>query len=196
MVMWERIIDIAGYQLAWFACILGAAWGYPLLGPTVVGVRVGVQLARTSHRRADVRFLVAAGLVGYLADSVLVRLGALSFVAGQFDVGPSPLWMAALWINLAVTLRHSLDWLTGRYLWGVVLGVVSGPLAYAAGVRMGAARFGWETWPALVVVGVEWALAMPCLLWLATPTWPWRAQRPPPARSSDDRAAGSASVEP
>jgi hypothetical protein len=60
-----------------------------------------------------------------------------------------------------------MSWLADRYLVGAVFGAVGGPLAYLAGVRLGAAILGPSQTAALIVVAIEWALAMPLLLWIA-----------------------------
>ncbi len=43
---------------------------------------------------------------------------------------------------------------------------MGGPLAYLAGERMGAAMLGPSHAVALAAVGVEWAIAMPLLVWM------------------------------
>jgi len=66
----------------------------------------------------------------------------------------------------ATTLNVSLNWLHGRWLLAVVLGGVSGPLAYWAGARLGAV-----TMPspelALGALAVGWAALMPAFMVLA-----------------------------
>ena len=75
--------------------------------------------------------------------------------------------MVALWVAQAATLTGAMSRLAGRYLAGAVVGGVGGPLAYLAGARLGAAILGPTHTAALTVVAVEWALAMPLLLWIA-----------------------------
>jgi hypothetical protein len=60
-----------------------------------------------------------------------------------------------------------MSWLRDRYLVSAVFGAVGGPLAYLAGVRLGAAILGPSQRAALIVVAIEWAFAMPLLLWIA-----------------------------
>ncbi|MBE7559528.1 DUF2878 domain-containing protein [bacterium] len=161
----QNLANFVGFQLGWFACILGAAHGRPWLGPLVVVAWLAPFVWISPRSRGDLATLLAAGLSSYLADSVLVLAGWLSFPSAAWG-WPSTLWMVALWVNLAGTLRWSLSWLREHRAWSALLGSLGGPLAYAAGVRLGAVQL-----PAgavsLVAVGVVWALAMPALLWLS-----------------------------
>ena len=75
--------------------------------------------------------------------------------------------MVALWLNLAMALHTSLRWLTGRCLLAAVLGTITGPLSYYAGVRLGALTFNPNLVISLVVLALVWGLALPGLVRLA-----------------------------
>ena len=49
-----------------------------------------------------------------------------------------PYWILAMWALFATTLNASLGWLHGRPALAGALGMLSGPLAYWAGARLGA----------------------------------------------------------
>jgi hypothetical protein len=68
-----------------------------------------------------------------------------------------------------------MSWLKGRFVLAAVLGAITGPLSYFAGVELGAAQWGDET-QALVLLGIIWAIAMPLLFWWAGKV---PANRPP-----------------
>ena len=59
-----------------------------------------------------------------------------------------------------------MSWLKGRFVLAAVLGAITGPLSYLAGVKLGAAQWGDET-QALVLIGIIYAFAMPLLFWWA-----------------------------
>lgn len=162
----SKALNFAAFQAGWFACILGAAEGSPWLGPVVVAVCLGAAL---SNRRDRVTFALrmtgAAGL-GLVADTVLLRMGVLQF---GVEALVSPLWMTALWPNLASTLDSSLAWLSGRYLLAAVIGAVGGPAAYYAGARLGALRL--DSSPAaFTAIAIEWLATFPLLLLLTDRT--------------------------
>jgi hypothetical protein len=75
--------------------------------------------------------------------------------------------MVMMWPNFAGTLNSSMKWLRGRYRIGAILGAIAGPFSYYGGVQWGSVDLGWGFWPAMIVIGIEWALAMPALLWLS-----------------------------
>lgn len=163
----EMLVNFAGFQAGWFACVLGAAAGYPLAGPVVVIAVVLGQMLWRRERRGDATLLLLAGGLGWSLDSLLVGLGVMAFPPEAALVRPTALWMVALWINLAATLRVSFAWLDGRWALAAVLGAVAGPLAYGAGARLGAIDLGGRPALSLALIGVEWLIAMPVLMWLA-----------------------------
>jgi hypothetical protein len=167
--MTQALISFIAFQLCWFACVGGAARGVPWLGPVVVAAYAAAWLRTIpprSERTRQLRFIGLAGTIGYAADSALVLSGVLAFPPHAVLGWPSTAWMVALWVLQAATLRGVMSWLEGRFAWSAVVGAIGGPLAYLAGERMGAAVLGPSRSAALAAIAVEWALAMPCLVWL------------------------------
>ena len=168
--------NFLGFQATWLACVGGAGFGYPALGPVVAVLWLSLHLAyvdgasreanrRTGERAIELRLGLAAAFAGYLFDSVLVVAGALDFPEHAGPAAPTTPWMVALWIAFAATLRHSMNWARRRYALAALAGAVFGPLAYRTGEAIGAislapSPFGW------LAVASEWAVAMPLLLWL------------------------------
>jgi hypothetical protein len=160
------LLDLLAFKVGWTACVVGAAAGMPLLGVIVVAFTASIRVAMRPRPAAEAGlYLLAAGL-GYSIDSGLVLAGSMSFPEAARLGGPSPLWMVALWVNLAATLHGCMGWMRGRYGVAVVFGAIGGVVAYAGGARLGALVLG-PTGPSLVAIGVAWALAMPALLWIA-----------------------------
>jgi len=163
------IVSFVAFQVCWFACVGGAARGLPWLGPLAVAVYAAGYLRTVPSGRARTRqawLLGAAGAVGYAADSVLVLSGVLTFPPHAVLGGPSTAWMVALWVLQAAVLGGVMSWMSGRFLLAAVVGAVGGPLAYLAGERLGAAVLGPSRAVALAAIGVEWAFAMPLLVWM------------------------------
>ena len=69
MVRWKRLLNFVCFQAGWFACALGAARGWPLLGPLVVGVLLILQLPLVPAPGKQARFVLVATLLGWLIDS-------------------------------------------------------------------------------------------------------------------------------
>jgi hypothetical protein len=161
-----KVANLLGFQLGWFASILGAAKGLTWLGPAVVGVLAIIDVARAKRRSRVAGMLVGTAAMGYAMDSLVVAAGAMGFPSHARLGAPSTLWMAAMWVNLAIALLGSLAGVLGRWVIAAVFGLIGGPLSYWAGERLGAVTLGEPLWRSLSIVGVEWLIAMPLLVLL------------------------------
>ena len=164
-----KLADFILFQVAWFACVLGAAHGRAALGISIALACVAWHLLTVADSLRQLLLLLVVGLLGTVVDALLMRLGATSYGAA---VGPwpdflAPAWITTLWIAFATLLRQTLSWLHGRPLLAALLGLVGGPLSSLAGVRSGA--LGWHAEPTFspLVLGLSWALMTPLLIWLA-----------------------------
>jgi hypothetical protein len=167
--MIRTLAGVVAFYLCWFACVGGAARGLPWLGPLAVAAYAAACLRTIPSGPARTRqawLLAAAGVVGYAADSVLVLSGVLTFPPHAVLGRPSTAWMVALWVLQAAVLNGALSWMRGRFALAAVVGAIGGPPAYLAGERMGAAMLGPTQPVALAAIAVEWALAMPLLVWM------------------------------
>jgi hypothetical protein len=75
--------------------------------------------------------------------------------------------MTPIWIALVLTLQSSMSWLGGRYMLAGLLGAISGPFAYWAGVRMGAGTF-TDLIPAMISLSVIWLIITPVLFYVSS----------------------------
>ena len=158
---------VVGSQAAWFACVLGAARGWPWVGVVATALWVAVWLRGRPRPRADLVFLAGVGAIGFVVDSGLVAAGAFGFPDHARLGGPSPLWMVALWVGFGTTVRTlgpALGVGAAAWIAAVALGALAGPLAYSGGVGLGAARFGEDAWRSRGIVAAAWAVAMPALV--------------------------------
>jgi hypothetical protein len=170
LFMNHRLVNVAASQACWFACVLGAAAGRPWIGPlAVLAFAAAHVMTRPTalERQREAQTMLAAAVIGYGADSVLVLGGWLAFPPHAALGWPSSAWMVALWVGFAATLNSSMGWISGRYAAAALFGVAGGPLAYAAGVRVGAALLPGDARVALAAIAIEWGVAMPVLVWVA-----------------------------
>lgn len=164
------LLNYSLFQAGWFICVLGAASGWPQLAALVGFALVLLHLALVSSPLREGMLLVLSLVLGLLVDAIHIRTGVLLFPLGSLHPGLPPPWILVLWLQFAMTLHYSLAWLNGRYLLGALLGAISGPLAYWAGVRFEAAGFGEDLLRCLLQIGVLWGLVMVFLLWAAEQT--------------------------
>lgn len=153
------VLNITLYQAIWFACVLGGKAG--ALGSLVP---IALHLGLSPRRWADLQMMGILLTAGLVIDGSLQLTGFFRFTDPAL---PIPLWLAVIWLALATLPHHSLAWMKGRPLLGAALGAIGGPLAYWAGVRLGAAAFSWPLLPSLLLLAVIWALLWPAVMLLA-----------------------------
>ena len=104
-----RLLNFVAYQLAWFACVLGAAHHLASAGAAFAIAVTAVHLA-LRRDASELRLVACAAAIGFLVDSALVRTHFVEFASTNLD-GWAPYWMVSLWMAFATTLNHSLRWL-------------------------------------------------------------------------------------
>jgi hypothetical protein len=156
-------VNVLLFQLGWFACVLGAAYGQPWLGVGVAALVVGWHLARAAHPRRELALVSAAVLIGAVFETLLARSGWLLFdPRGMLLAGTAPVWMVALWALFATTLNVAMRALRSRLVLAALFGAVGAPLAYWGGARLGALEL-VAAGAALAAIGIGWALLTPLL---------------------------------
>ncbi|MEO8224856.1 MAG: DUF2878 domain-containing protein [Gammaproteobacteria bacterium] len=175
----RAIANFVGFQSVWFLSLFGAGSHRAWLGALALAIFTAWHFTTAAHRRADVFLIVAACIVGFVVDTTFIQAQLLAYAEPGPFPAVAPYWIIGMWVNFALTLNGSMRWLHGRYWLSAALGAVGGPLAYVAGVRLGAAELlasGPVVYGALAVV---WSVAVPVLV-LATE----RANRRWPVKDS------------
>jgi hypothetical protein len=160
-------LNIALYQAAWLACIVGAARGWPWAGPFAAAAVVGWQAAIAVRPSAELVLVAAAVLVGAVFDSTFAALGWIVYAPAAAASFAAPWWILAMWAAFATTLTVSLRWLQSRLRLAAVFAAVAGPCAYWAGARLGAIELR-EPVAAMALLAAGWAVILPALLALAS----------------------------
>ncbi len=161
------LVNFLLYQTGWFAIVLGAGSGHPWLGCSIAALLVAVHFAMVERRSRHLVLAAIACLLGVTLDSVQLAIGVFQFPSGTVIDGLVPPWIAVLWIQFATILPFCLRWLSGRYWLAASLGLVGGPLAFAAGERLGAVTFLEPRGLHFLMLSVAWALALPALVLLS-----------------------------
>lgn len=164
--MKRTLLNFAAFQIGWFACVLSAASGLPLLGLLVVGLVVVLHVQISEWRSHELILVCLAVVLGLVFDSLLVMSGWLWYPSGMMFAGVAPYWILAMWALFATTLNVSMGWLKGKPFLASVLGAVFGPLSYMAGQRLGAMEF-VNFQSAIFALAIIWALVMPLLVTVA-----------------------------
>jgi hypothetical protein len=163
-----KLVNYAGFQVGWFACVWGAGQGMVWLGPLFVAGVTAFQagwLARVSRR--EWYFILLACLIGLLADTCMILAGVYEPVRGLMPWPFAPVWIIALWVLFTGSFRLSFEWLHGRPLYACLLGAVAAPLSYAAGERLGAASMNPSFLRSYATFGIVWGITVPALFALS-----------------------------
>lgn len=158
-----KILNITLYQVGWFCCVLGAGWGYPIAGGLLALLLAGAHLVLAREWEKEALLMLSACLLGVAVDSIQQAVGLFTFTSHPDWPLWLPLWVFVIWAQFATLFHYALYWLSGRYLLAAIFGLFGGPLAYWAGIRMGAADFGPDPLLTIVCLAIVWATVTPLL---------------------------------
>ena len=158
-----KLLNVTIYQVGWFCCVFGAAWGFPIAGALSAFSLAGLHLLLAASRRNEALLMIVACLLGVVVDSIQQGLGLFTFTRDPAWPFWLPLWVFVIWAQFATLFHYGLHWLSGRYLLAAILGLVGGPLAYWAGIRAGAASFGDNPLLTVMTLAMVWAMVTPLL---------------------------------
>jgi hypothetical protein len=158
-----KLLNVIIYQVGWFCCVLGAGWGFPIAGALIGLLLAGLHLLLAVSRKKEALLMLSACLLGTLIDSIQTALGLFSFTRDPAWPLWLPLWVFVIWAQFATLFHYGLHWLSGRYALAAILGLAGGPLAYWAGIRVGAASFGPNPLLTIVTLAIVWAFVTPVL---------------------------------
>lgn len=161
--MKNMILNIVLFQLGWFACVLSAASNQPLFGATVAIVILGAHLFISKQYKEELRLIGVAMAIGLVWDSLIVSMGWITYQSGMIVSFMAPYWIILMWALFATTLNFSMSWLKRKLLLATFFGAIAGPLAYYAGVKLGAVEFKDEI-NSLIALSLGWAIFTPLLL--------------------------------
>lgn len=164
----RKLINVAAFNVGWFASIFAAAEEVYWLGPVGVAAVLGVHLALHGPRAQELALAAMAGAMGVAFDTVLIALRVYEPNRWLLPWPMTTLWLVAMWANFAPLLNVSLRMLKGRYVLSGALGAFGGASSYYAGQRLGAITLSESLSYALAALAVGWALAVPALVALGS----------------------------
>ncbi len=162
----KKFLNFASFQITWFACILGAASGWELLGIAIGTIAVIYNLMQAAHFESEFKLLLKGVLLGIAIDTSLIHFSLITFETHYWKL-ISPVWMWIIWASLMTTLDSSMAWLKNRIFLGAILGAIAGAASYFAGIRLGAGYF-INTINSLIVIAVAWFFVTPLIVYWAS----------------------------
>jgi len=163
----NKIFNIIGFQASWWGCVLGVKAGMTYLGPFLMFAFLVVHIIRILDNYSELKLIILFGFIGTVIDTSMAYFGILIYNGTYFpDTYIAPLWITSMWCGFSATVNHSLSWLKDRYVASAVLGIVSGPLSYLAGVKFGAIEFDAAPVIAMVIIAIYYGITVPLMYWV------------------------------
>ncbi len=160
------LVNFIGFQVGWFACVLGAANDQELLGMIIALGVVIYHIVTQGDSRKELKLILVALAIGLLWETWVFNLDILRYPSHPDALFWAPSWLIMMWALFATTINLSMGWLKGRWVLSVFMGAVFGPLAFIGGERLGAVVF-LDSTLSIITLSVGWGLLMPLLLWTA-----------------------------
>lgn len=164
-----RLINFLIFYIGWGFCLAGAVKGRPFVGPVLVAGLLLYHLVQTKFYRPDLVLIPLMAILGTLNDSLYLNLGLVHY-AGGYELFPylAPLWITAIWVLFAMSVNHSLIWLSYSLPLAALFGAGGGAMSYFAGKRVGAISFPHGEVVTLLGIALVWFFLMPAISWLAS----------------------------
>ncbi len=164
------IINFILFQLAWFACVLGAANAMPIIGVAVTALVISWHLLKAYKPKQEVILILIAVAIGATFDQLMVSTQLVDYVHhgwGNIALNTQlvPIWIIALWAGFTTSLNVSLKWMRHKNLIALLFGGIGGPLAYFAAQKLGAVTL--TSINSYVALSIGWAVITPLLLKIA-----------------------------
>lgn len=153
------------FQLAWFACVVGAAHSMPWLGVAVTLVVLMWHLYSAKQPKSELLLIFSVLIIGACFDQAMVVSTWVDYQYHGWSERIVPVWILALWVAFATTLNVSLAWMQNRYYIALIFGAIGGPLAYLGAERLGAVSLNVPS--AYVALSIGWAMITPAVMYMA-----------------------------
>ena len=160
------LVNFIGFQVGWFACVLGAANDKELLGMIIALGVIIYHVINQGDSRKELKLILVALAIGLLWETWILNLDILRYPSHPDALFWAPTWLIMMWALFATTINLSMGWLKGRWALSVLMGAVFGPLAFIGGEKLGAVVF-LDSTLSIITLSVGWGLLMPLLLWIA-----------------------------
>ena len=160
----KNLFNIIGFQGCWWACVLGVKYDFPYLGPALMSFFLIVHFLYYILNYNEYIFIVISTFLGTIVDSLFLNTGLIEYNGLTFNF-IAPFWIIAMWAGFSATVNHSLSWLENKYFAGFLLGAISGPLSYAAGLKFEAINFNF-TYLSISILSISWGIIVPSIFYI------------------------------
>ena len=157
------VINFILFDIGWMICVISGANQLGMVALITVFVFMMYHFYVIPDKLTEFKFIAIAAILGTLVDSINLYLGILNHLDPN-QIPIAPLWLIALWILFASTIRHSFSWLNHKPLMAAISGAIFGPLAYYSGYKLGALNLASDNIAySIISISVIWAILTPGL---------------------------------
>lgn len=148
--MRAMLINIVGFQLVWFALVLGGDW-FVVAALAWCGWHL-----RSTADSVERKQMLIWGTVGLSIDQLLTFVGVLQFPELALPV--LPLWFVGLWLAFPTVLKHSLRWVWSGHPALTVVGAMGAAVTYVGGARLAPLELPLGDLQSFMILTVTWLL--------------------------------------
>lgn len=160
----KNIINIIGFQISWWTCILGATSSFKYLGPLVMMVFIASYFYFYLEDKKEIYLLLFFGAFGTVIDSLFINYASFVYEGSYSEYSViAPAWITAMWCGFAGTVNHSMTWFKDKWILCTVLGAIFGPLSYLTGAKFGAISFLADSSSHIIILAIVWGISMPLI---------------------------------
>ncbi len=172
----DVILNVVAFQAGWLALVLAPANGVAYAGFAAAAAVIALHLWRSPDGLSEAKLLLAAAGLGLVVESAVLRGGFVGYTAAGSHDGIAPLWLVMMWpvfaTSVNVTFRSFRNWTVAAAAFGFAFV----PIAYLAGVKLGAMTMPEPIVRSLAAIGLGWAIALPLMFWLGQRLDGWRTE--------------------
>lgn len=155
----HKIVSFVLFNALWLSAVAGRE-SYILLSGFLLVLQFFYSVAVAKVSWTLILRLFAVGL---LLEAISISLGVIDFTGGYF-----PLWLMMLWLGFSAMAPVALDWLVPKPMFAILVGAVSGPLSYVAGIKLNAGTI--SSMPLVIgAYAVIWGLMMAYFVYSMSP---------------------------
>jgi hypothetical protein len=155
----RTMLSIFSFNVCWWASALGVSHGQPWVGPALLPIFVAAHLYFSPVSKGDAVFLALMGIIGFVIDTVLIRLELFTLIPAAVY---APMWLVAMWILMGQTYESMLMMRRSKFLL-CASGAFSGPLTYYCFEALNILHYARPLWLSLAAHAVFWAAITPAL---------------------------------
>ena len=121
----KNLFNIIGFQLSWWACVLGVKYGYSYLGPLLMFLFIVIHFSIFKSQISELKLIVLFAFIGTIIDTAIANTGILIYNGSYSqELLIAPLWITAMWCGFCATINHSLMWLKEKWILCFLMGAI------------------------------------------------------------------------